>query len=97
MSVESKLAELQKKALEEPEIREALWKTREEEEPLEAFCRYARELGYEIYPGELLAAGEEFCAAMLRSVNGGGVEAPDDGWADAYDQFFAALQKTTVK
>ena len=35
--------------------------------------------------------GEEFNAAMLRSVNGGGVEGPD-GWDDAYGMFFAALE-----
>ena len=30
------------------------------------------------------------CAAMCRSVNGGGVDTPD-GWDDVYEMFFAAL------
>ena len=33
---------------------------------------------------------EETCAAMCRSVNGGGVDTPD-GWDDVYEMFFAAL------
>ena len=89
--METKLAALQSRALQEPELRARLLATRQAAEPLEEFCVVCRSMGYEIHPGDVLAMGETFHAAMLRSVNGGGVEAPDDGWIDAYEQFFAAL------
>ena len=66
------LDELQNRALHEPDVREKLLSTKREEDPLSAFCRVCRELGYEIYEMELVCAGEEFHAAMKRSTNGGG-------------------------
>ena len=89
--MEAKLAELQRRALQDPDLRARLLATRQTAEPLEEFCAVCRSLGYVITPGDILSMGETFHAAMLRSVNGGGVEAPDDGWIDAYEQFFAAL------
>ena len=89
----NELMKLQERALIDEEVRQELLKTREDRYPVRAFCKKCCELGYEkITVGELLGAGDEFCAAMLRSVNGGGVEAPD-GWNDFYEMFFEAIDK----
>ena len=36
--------------------------------------------------------GEQFCAAMLRSVNGGSVDAPD-AWDDCYELLMSELKQ----
>ena len=71
MNILEQLDELQRKANDDEKVREALLETRKEKEPLRAFCRKARELGYEIYEMELVDAGENFYAEMKRSTNGG--------------------------
>lgn len=78
-------------ALHDETIRSALLATKSAADPSAAFCECATSLGYPVTVGELFGMAEEFNAAMLRSVNGGGVEGPD-GWDDAYDMFFAALE-----
>ncbi len=89
--MELELMELQRRALVDAGLKAELLKTRSAAEPIKAFCDKCAELGYtKITPYALATAGEEFCAAMLRSVNGGGVEAPD-GWDDFYEMFFSAL------
>lgn len=90
--IELKLMELQNKAMHNADIRRALLDTRSASDPVRAFCDKCAEYGYEISVYELLTAGEEFCAAMLRSVNGGGVEAPN-GWDDFYGMFMEALEE----
>ena len=70
------LDELQRKAMADQEIRSALLKTRQEQDPLRAFCKKARELGYELYEMELVDAGEHLYAQMKRSTNGGGENSP---------------------
>lgn len=85
--------ELQERALRDEKLRSELLKTREDKYPVRAFCDKCRALGYDkITVGELIAAGEDFCSAMLRSVNGGGVEAPE-GWSDFYEMFFDAIER----
>ena len=69
-------------------------KVKTEEDPLSAFCKTCRNLGYELYEMELIAAGEEFHAAMKRSTNGGGENSPmikDED--DFYELFFANLEE----
>ncbi len=91
--MEQELMELQERALHDEELRQRLLNTRSDKYPVRAFCELCRELGYsEITVGALLSAGDEFCSAMLRSVNGGGVEAPD-GWDDFYGMFFDAIEE----
>lgn len=87
-----RLMELQTRALSDDVLRNELLATKNAPDPTRAFCDKCCELGYEISVYELLTAGEEFCAAMLRSVNGGGVEAPD-GWEDFYGMFMQAIEK----
>lgn len=91
------LEELQHRAHQDPELKEALLATREEDDPLGAFCRKCRELGYEIYEMELVNVGEEFYAEIKRSTNGGGENSPLlDGQNDAYELFFAALEQEPI-
>lgn len=86
------LDELQHKALHNKEIKQRLLATRKEAEPLSAFCRTCRELGYEIYEMDVICAGEEFHAAMKRSTNGGGENSPKlDYEDDFYELFFASI------
>lgn len=92
MTVMDYLEKLQHDAKKNGALRCALLDTRKEAEPLQAFCRKCRELGYPIYEMELIAAGEEFHAAMKRSTNGGGENSPMlEGQDDFYELFFADL------
>ncbi|MBQ3053478.1 MAG: hypothetical protein IJC89_01060 [Clostridia bacterium] len=77
-------------ALNDKKIKDALVKTKNATDPVSAFCKKAKEYGIEISEAELFLSGEEFTGSMLRSVNGGGVEA-FDSWTDFYELFFAAL------
>ena len=92
MDVITLLDELQTKALHDKEIRRQLLETKEAKEPLSAFCKKCRELGYELYEMDLVCAGEEFHAAMKRSTNGGGENSPMlAGEDDFYELFMASL------
>ncbi|MDY5845585.1 MAG: hypothetical protein SPJ92_03415 [Bariatricus sp.] len=86
------LDELREKAVRDEEVKQRLLATRDEEEPLTAFCSACRELGYELYEMDVICAGEEFHAAMKRSTNGGGENSPKlEGEDDFYELFFAGL------
>ena len=92
MSTAELLDEVQRKALENKELRETLLATRKEKYPLEAFCRICRQQGYELYPMEVVQAGEEFYATMRRSTNGGGENSPLlEGEDDFYELLLATL------
>ena len=89
MTVFDILTELQEKAFHDEKIRQELLETRQAEEPLFAFCKKCQELGYELYPMELVNAGE-----MKRSTNGGGENSPKlEGEDDLYELFFAAIEE----
>lgn len=58
---------LQLKAKKDPELRKALFATRSEKNPVDAFCKKCQEEGYPIYTMDLIQAGEEFmlpCVAV---------------------------------
>lgn len=84
------LTGLLEKARNSPELKSRIFATRGDKNPVNALCVLATAEGFPITAAELIDEGESSCAAMLRSVNGGGVEAPD-GWEDLYEMFFAAL------
>lgn len=84
------LTMLLEKAKNDKELKERIYATRSDQNPVNALCVLATAEGFPITAAELIDEGETNCAAMLRSVNGGGVEAPD-GWDDLYEMFFAAL------
>ena len=58
--ITSMLDELQRQAKRDENLRQRLIATKKEQEPVSAFCKICRELGYEIYEMELILAGEEF-------------------------------------
>lgn len=84
------LSELLKKAKNNGELKTRIFATRNDINPVDALCKLATSEGFPITSAELIYESEKSCAEMLRSVNGGGVEAPD-GWDDLYEMFFAAL------
>lgn len=90
--MDARLSDLQKKAMKNDALKTRLIQTRREKEPLEAFCAVAREAGCDITAGELATLGEESCAAMLRSQNGGGEYEPFGCWNDDYELFFLNLE-----
>lgn len=93
MDVVTMLDELQKKALQEPEVRNLFLDTEKAQEPLTAFCNVCQRLGYELYEMDLICAGEEFHAAMKRSTNGGGENSPMlAGEDDFYELFMASIR-----
>lgn len=92
MDVVTILDELERKALHDEVLKRKLLATKNEDEPISAFCRVCREYGYELYEMELICAGEEFHAAMKRSTNGGGENSPMlAGEDDFYELFLANL------
>ncbi|MDY2727368.1 MAG: hypothetical protein SOV36_11210 [Anaerostipes faecalis] len=94
MDVYEMLEELQEKALHDEKLKSALLATKDDKEPIVAFCKICRENGYEIYPMELINAGEEFYATMRRSTNGGGENPPMlEGEDDMYELCLAALER----
>lgn len=84
------LTMLLEKAKNDKALAARIYATRGGKNPVNALCALATAEGFPITAAELLYDGEETCAAMCRSVNGGGVETPD-GWDDVYEMFFAAL------
>ena len=92
MGIAQMLDELKLKARKDDSLRQELLDTRQEKNPLSTFCIKYREYGYEIYPMELIMAGEEAYAAMKRSTNGGGENSPKlEGEDDYYELFFAGM------
>ncbi len=93
MNIFEMLNELQKRALKDEALKVRILATETEKEPLEEFCKVCQQEGYEIYPMDVIIAGEESYAAMKRSTNGGGENAPMlDGEDDFYELFLAALK-----
>ena len=92
MDVVTALEELKQKAKRDTVLKKQLLATRQEQDPMSAFCRLCRELGYPVYEMDLIQAGEEFYAAIKRSTNGGGENSPVlQGEDDFYELFFAEL------
>ena len=74
-------------------LRKAFLATKNDTHPIDAFCSICRGIGYDIFPMDLISAGEDFYAAMRRSTNGGGENSPMlEGEDDFYELFLAALQ-----
>ena len=88
------LDDLQRKTRRNPEWKRRFLDSKQAPDPLSAFCKLCRELGYEIYEMDLVSAGEDFYAAMKRSTNGGGENSPKlIGEDDFYELFFAGLER----
>lgn len=93
MDILEMLEEIQHKALKDERLKNKILETERAKEPLDEFCRVCQQEGYEIYPMDVIIAGEESYAAMKRSTNGGGENAPMlDGEDDFYELILAALK-----
>jgi hypothetical protein len=87
------LEEIQHKALKNDILKAKILATEKTSDPLSEFCKVCQQEGYEIYPMDVIIAGEESYAAMKRSTNGGGENAPMlDGEDDFYELMLAALK-----
>lgn len=92
MEIPEMLEQLKQKAKQDENLRQELMRTKQDKNPLTAFCMKCREYGYPIYEMDLITAGEQFYATMRRSTNGGGENSPMlDGEDDFYELFFAGL------
>ena len=93
MDILEMLEKIQHKALKNEVLKEKILATEKTAEPLDEFCRVCQQEGYEIYPMDVIIAGEESYAAMKRSTNGGGENAPMlEGEDDFYELILAALK-----
>lgn len=93
MDILGLLEELRIKAREDKTLRLELLATKEEKNPVDAFCKVCKAWGYEIYVMDVIGAGEEFYGNMRRSTNGGGENSPMlDGEDDFYELFMASLE-----
>lgn len=80
--VDEVFEKMKEKAKRDPNLRAQLLATKETEDPLSSFCTICRREGFEIWPMEIVDAGEEMYAAMKRSTNGGGENSPRISWED---------------
>ena len=93
MNIFEMLEEIHHKALRDESLKEKILATESTKDPLDEFCKVCQQEGYEIYPMDVIIAGEESYAAMKRSSNGGGENAPMlDGEDDFYELNLAALK-----
>ncbi|HIR47955.1 MAG TPA: Nif11 family protein [Candidatus Caccousia avicola] len=73
-------------------LRRRLLDTRAASDPMDAFCSLAQSLGYEIYLGDLFAAGQEYSDNQCKSTNGGNPR-PYDSFSDTLEFFLAELEQ----
>lgn len=93
MNIEYEPTKLTEQARKDKVLRERLLATKNSEDSLKSFCEICNEIGFaNITIYEMSTLGEQFCAAMLRSVNGGGVEAPD-AWDNCYELLMSELEQ----
>ena len=85
-----KLTVLKEKAEADCSLKEMLLNTKNSADPMENFCKIAREKGVEIYVGELFAAGLEYMDNTMKSTNGGNPSYYED-FADVYENFLLGL------
>lgn len=90
--IERELRKLMSSAKENPELRQELIEAAQGGEPMMDFCSVCRKSGFEIYPGELFAYGQDMNDSKLRSTNGGG-NFEIDGWSDAFENLIDELRK----
>jgi len=94
MNVQEIMQEMKKKASSDPALKSEILGTEKEADPRLAFCGICRRCGYEIYPIEIVDAGEEMYAAMKRSTNGGGENSPRLSWEeDPYESLLKELSE----
>lgn len=90
MNVLDELEKFQEAALKDEALRHQILETGAAKEPLSAFCKLARDKGFEIYEMDMISAGEEAYAGMRRATNGGGENSPMLEHEDDYYRLFMA-------
>lgn len=81
-------------ARKDPELKQQLLDSRNEKNALSVFCGIARQNGCEMYPMDIIEAGEESYTAMKRSTNGGGENSPMLGsWDNYFIMFLNELEQ----
>ena len=92
MNTADKLEILLEKAKSDSALKRNLLDTRNEADPLAAFCKVAAGAGVELTVMDIVDQGEEFYAEIKRSTNGGGENSPDlDFQNDEYSIFMMRL------
>ena len=92
MNTADKLEILLEKAKSDSALKRNLLDTRNEADPLAAFCNVAAGAGVELTVMDIVNQGEEFYAEIKRSTNGGGENSPDlDFQNDEYSIFMMRL------
>lgn len=74
----------------DPLLKKRLLETRLADDPMDAFCKIACEVGHNITVGDLLAIGQEYSDNQCKSTNGGNPY-PYDLFDDTYETFLASL------
>ena len=93
MDVGALLEQLKQMAIKDAGLREKLLATRQSETALGNFCRISTEAGVPLSKMDMIEFGESSYAAMRRSTNGGGENAPLLQWEDdAYEMFMMELE-----
>ena len=86
---------LKEMARKNPGLKKQLLDSRNEKNALSIFCGIARQNGCEMYPMDIIEAGETAYAAMKRSTNGGGENSPMLGtWDNYFAMFLEELAQT---
>lgn len=81
-------------ARQDPALRQRLLDTRSAPDPMDEFCILAQSLGYEIYLGDLFAAGEEYSDNQCKSTNGGNPR-PYNSFNDTLEFFLTELEQVS--
>ncbi len=93
MEVGEILENLKEKALADESLRQRLLDTRNSDTSMADFCQISTSVGLPLSKLDLLEFGESSYAAMRRSTNGGGENAPLLMWEDdAYEMFMMELE-----
>lgn len=74
----------------DPDLRKKLLDTKNADDPLDAFCTFAGEVGCSISLGELVASGQEYSDNQCKSTNGGN-PTPYEYFDDTYENFLSSL------
>lgn len=92
MNVGEILQEIAAKARKDEKLKEAFKLSRNSENPYSEFCKIARGMGYELYPMDIIEAGDRFLGLLEKGVNGGGAtHTVIYGSDDFYEQFFKEI------
>lgn len=92
MDINDIMQAVMKAASADPTLKKTILATADTAEPISAFCKLVRTMGYPLYEMELIDWGESNYAAMRRSTNGGGENSPAlRNEEDYYDLFMTQL------